>query len=138
MRKERVNFYLAFIYLFVGLQSTITSGYLTIKYFLISKNNWYILDVFIDLLMLVALSVTLIILLTKTTETIKIWFYRVFIGLGVGGTASLLMFRFFVAIYQFPPKLMIATLIIDGMIIKTILDKKIISSLRPSPGANAA
>lgn len=59
MRKERINFYLAILYLLVGLQSTITSGYLTIKYFIISNNNWYILDVSIDFLMLVALTVTL-------------------------------------------------------------------------------
>jgi hypothetical protein len=138
MRKERVNFYLAFLYLLVGIQSTIASGYLIIKYFLISKNNWYILDLSIGFLMLIALSVTLVILLKKTTEMLKIWFYRVFIGLGVVGTTSLLMLRFFVAIYQFPPKLMIATLIIDGTIIKMVLDKKIKPSLRPSSDANAA
>lgn len=137
MRKERVSFYLALLYLLVGIQSTITSGYLTIKYFLISKNNWYILDVSIDFLMLVALLLTFVILLKKTTETIKIWLYRVFIGLGVVGTVSLLLLRFFVAIYQFPPKLIIATLLIDGMIIKMVLDKKIKPSLRFSSGADA-
>ena len=140
MRKERVSFYLAFFYLLVGIESTVTSVYLTIKYFLISRNSWYILDMSIDFLMLLALFVTLVILLKKTSATIRIFLYRAFIALGVIGTASLMMLRFYyhVAIYQFPPKLIIATLIIDGMIIKMILDKKIKPSLRPGPDTEVA
>ncbi len=139
MRKERVNFYLAFLYLLIGLQSTATDIYLSIKYFLMSKNNWYFLDLSIDFLMLVALLVTLFFLLKKTAEMITIWFYRIFVGLGAGGLVSLLLLRFYyhVDAYQFPPKLMIATLMIDGMIIKMVLDKKIKPSLRLRSGTNA-
>ncbi|HET7319049.1 MAG TPA: hypothetical protein VFK23_07945, partial [Nitrospirota bacterium] len=72
MGKERINFYSAFLYLLVGIVSTITSLYLTVKYFLISGNSWYILDISIDFLMLLALFGTFVILLQKTSETVKI------------------------------------------------------------------
>ena len=138
MQKERVSFYLALLYLIVGIVATITSGYLIIKYFLISKNSWHILDLSIDFVMLVALFVTLVVLFNKKREKIKVWLYRIFIGLGAVGIASLLILRFYyhVAIYQFPPKLIIATLMIDGMIIKMVLDKKIKPVFRSSTNAD--
>ena len=124
----------------VGTGSTVVSGYLTIQYFLISKNKWYILDMSIDFLMIFGLFVTLVILLKETSASMKMWFYRIFIAMGVAGASSLMLLRFYyhIAIYRFPPKLIIATLIIDGIIIKMIHDKQIKPSLRPSAEKDVA
>ena len=129
MRKEKLNitFIAALLYLFVGIASTILVGFHTIRYFLLSRNQWYIADLSIAFFDAIGLIVTLVILLKKTSDTLKIMFYRLFVALGLAGALSLMILRFYfhIAIPRFPPKLIIATLIIDGIMIKSILDKKI-------------
>jgi hypothetical protein len=129
MQKEQLNmsFILAWLYLLVGIGSSFDVGYLDIRYFLISRDKWYIIDFSINFICAIGLFVTLVISLKKTSEMIKILLYRVFIALGLMGALLLIALRyyFYMAIPNFPPKFIIATLMIDGIIIKMILDKKI-------------
>jgi hypothetical protein len=128
MMREKINtiFLMALIYLAVGIESTFSVGYHIIHYFP-SKNQWYIADLSIVFLDAIGLFVALVVLLKKISDRILIVFYRVFIALGGIGVLSLMILRFYyhIAIPDFPPKLIIVTLIIDGFIIKIILDKKI-------------
>lgn len=125
--KLKFLFFAVLAYLLGGLISTIASGYLIVRYFYSSGIKWYLLDISISFLNAIGLFITLVVLLKKTSDNIKILFYRVFIVIGVIGALLLMILQFYfrMAIPHFPPKLMIASLIIDGIIIKIILEHKI-------------
>ncbi|KAF0145010.1 MAG: hypothetical protein FD156_1337 [Nitrospirae bacterium] len=125
-KKINILFFAILLYLLGGLISTFASGYLIVRYFYLSGIKWYLFDISIAFLNAIGLFITLVILLKKTSDNIKILFYRVFIAIGLVGISSLMILRFYfhMEIPHFSPKLLIASLIIDGIIIKIILDHK--------------
>ncbi len=129
MLKEKlnINFIVVWLYLLVGIESAFSGIYYDIQYFLQSRNKLYFIDLSIDCLDAIGLFVTLVISLKKTSEMIKILLFRIFIGIGLTSVSTLMILRFYfyVPIPSFPSELIIATLLIDGYIIKMILDKKI-------------
>ena len=126
-KKLNFIFFAILLYLLVGIISTFVSSYRIIYSFLLSGKKWYIADMSIAFLDTIGLFVTLVVLLKRTSDNMKILFYRVFIALGLTGALSLMILRFYfhMAIPHFPPKLLVASLIIDGIMIKIILEQKI-------------
>ncbi len=130
MKKEKLDIinFAALLYLFAGFVSAFLVGYQIIHYYLLSSNAWYLVDLSIAFLDTVGFCVILLALLKKKSDRTVISFCRYFIALGLMSALSLVILRLFfhMAIPRFPlTKLLLVILIIDGIIIKIIHDRKI-------------